>query len=158
MIKLIAVLVALGELEVVRGRGRGHSNRYRITIAHEAPDDRSAEDDLDQPKGKGSPRPRIFEDPAEGSEEEDQPKGKPYLYLLPTLAEMEKVNDPEEKVKSDPLKGQPSVDSKEVLRTSKEKTEREPFAVEKVNDPDLDALRVRSRRHLATTRRRSRQR
>jgi hypothetical protein len=141
VIKLIAVLVALGELEVVRGRGRGHSNRYRITIAHEAHSDRSAEEDPDQPKGQGSPRPRVFEAPAEGSEEEeDQPKGKPYLYLLPTLAETEQVNDPEEKVKSDPRKGQPRVDSKEVLRTLKEKTEREPFAMEKVNDPDLDAL------------------
>jgi biotin operon repressor len=116
IIKLIKSLEALGELEVLRGHGRGQSNRYRITIAHEAHSDRSDE-----------------EDP-------DQPKGKPYLYLLPTLADMEQVNDPKEKVKSDPLKGQPSVDSKEVLRTSKERTEREPFAIEKVNGPDLDAL------------------
>ena len=50
VIKLIGVLEALGELEVLRGHGRGQSNRYRITIAHEAPDERSDEDDPDQRK------------------------------------------------------------------------------------------------------------
>src|SRR5262245_57471942 len=44
VIKLVKALEALGELEVQRGHGRGHSNRYRVTIAHEAPQDR--------PKGK----------------------------------------------------------------------------------------------------------
>jgi DNA-binding IscR family transcriptional regulator len=40
VIKLIGVLEALGELEVQRGHGRGYSNRYRVTIAHEAPPER----------------------------------------------------------------------------------------------------------------------
>jgi hypothetical protein len=137
VIKLIAALIALGELEVIRGHGRGHSNRYRITIAHEAIPDRPAEDDIDQPKGKA---PSDHHPPAWSAEDHpDQPKGKPYLYLLPTPADMEKVNDPEEKVKSDPLKGKPSVDSKEVLRTSKEKIERGIFDLEKVKGQDLAA-------------------
>lgn len=134
VIKLIKVLEALGELEVYRGHGRGHSNRYRITIAHEAPQDRSEEDEDDQPKGKAPWRPPPPEDPAEGSEDDanDQPKGKPRLYLLPTPPEWEKVNDP-------PQKGKASVDSKEVLRTVKENTKRESFDIEKVKDLDPGA-------------------
>jgi hypothetical protein len=58
VLKLILILVARGELEVLRGHGRGHSNRYRITIAHEAPPGRSDEDDPDQAKGKAPPGPR----------------------------------------------------------------------------------------------------
>jgi len=106
VLKLILILEALGELEVERGHGRGHSNHYRITIAHEASDERPAEDDPDQAKGKGSRRPQVPEDPAEGPEEDDdaQPKGKAHLYLLPTPAEWEKVNDPAEKVNDPPPK------------------------------------------------------
>jgi hypothetical protein len=37
LLKLIRTLEALGELEVRRGRGRGHSNHYRIIIYHEPP-------------------------------------------------------------------------------------------------------------------------
>jgi Helix-turn-helix domain len=138
VLKLILVLVALGELAVERGLGRGHCNRYRITIAHEAHDERSDEADPDQAKGKAHEMPQAPEDPTEGSEEadDDQPKGKAHLYLLPPLPEREKVNDPPEKVKSDPEKGQASVSSKAVLRTVKENTKREAFAraPEKVND------------------------
>ena len=39
-LKLITVLEDLGELEVHRGRGRGHPNHYRITICHEPPPER----------------------------------------------------------------------------------------------------------------------
>jgi len=140
VIKLICLLEALGELEVYRGHGRGHSNRYRITIAHEAPEGRSEEDEDDQPKGKGSGNGPAPEDPAEGSEEDDddQPKGKPRLYLVPTPTEWEKVNDPQEKVNDPPQKGQASVNSKEVLRTVKENTEREPLNIEKVKDLNAD--------------------
>jgi Helix-turn-helix domain len=140
VLKLIDALIALGELEVVRGRGRGHSNRYRITIAHEAPEDRPDEDDMDHVKGKESGNCRAPEDPAEGSEEDedDHPKGKPRLYLLPPLPEMEKVNTTPEKVKLDPGKGKPSVTSKEVLRTSKETTERVALDLEKVKGQELD--------------------
>jgi hypothetical protein len=35
LLKLIHALEALGELEVRRGRGRGHPNHYRITIGYE---------------------------------------------------------------------------------------------------------------------------
>jgi hypothetical protein len=129
VLKLITVLIALGELEVLRGHGRGHSNRYRVTIAHEAPPERSAEEQDDQPKGQGRadqhPPPWSIED------YDDQPKGKPKLYLLPSAIETEKVNDP-------PQKGQASVDAKEVLRTSKENTERDAPLSEKVKDPDHD--------------------
>jgi Helix-turn-helix domain len=41
IIKLIRELERLDELEVTRGRGRGHSNHYRILLHHEAPPDPS---------------------------------------------------------------------------------------------------------------------
>jgi DNA-binding transcriptional MocR family regulator len=96
VIKLIRDLEAFGELEVRRGHGRGHANRYRITIAHEVQPDEPPE------------------------ENDDQPKGKPYLYLLPS----EKVKEGAEKVKDDPRKGKESLYSKEVLWTLKENPER----------------------------------
>jgi hypothetical protein len=54
LLKLIRALEALGELEVRRGRGRGHSNHYQITICHEPPP---------EPPRKGNPRENLF--PAE---------------------------------------------------------------------------------------------
>jgi hypothetical protein len=136
VLKLIAVLIALGELEVLRGHGRGHSNRYRVTIAHEAAPEPSEEDNNDQLKGKG--RADQHRPPGSLEDHADQPKGKPYLYLLPMPTETEKVNDPLGKVNADPGKGQASVDSKEVLRTLKEKTERSAPLSEKVKDEDPD--------------------
>jgi hypothetical protein len=134
VLKLITGLVALGELEVLRGQGRGHPNRYRITIAHEAHDERPDEDDPDQAKGKARPDQHP---PARSDEDnDDRVKGKPYLYLLPTPTDMEKVNDDAEKVNTDPGKGKASVNPKEVLRTSKDNTERVAFEMEKVKDPD----------------------
>jgi hypothetical protein len=108
VIKLIGVLEALGELEVQRGHGRGHSNHYRVTIAHEVPPERWEEDN------------------------DDQPKGKPKLYLLTP----EKVKAEREKVNKYPGKGQPSVNSKEVLRTSQDNTQRGALEIEKVNALD----------------------
>ena len=147
VIKLICLLEALGELEVLRGHGRGHSNRYRITIAHEVPDERSDEEEDDQAKGKAHERPLAPDDPAEGSKEDgdDQPKGKPYLYLLPTPTEGEKVNATPEKVNDAPQKGKLSLNSKEVFHTVKENTERVAFAPErkKVNDPGTCELEKR---------------
>jgi DNA-binding transcriptional MocR family regulator len=96
VIKLLGELERRGELAIQRGHGRGHSNCYRVTMHHEAPPERSAED------------------------EDDQPKGKPTLYLLP----LEKVKEGTEKVKSPPEKGKAWLSSKEVLRTSKEFIER----------------------------------
>jgi biotin operon repressor len=111
VIHLIRTLEALGELEVRRGHGRGHPNRYRVTIAHEASPERSIEDD------------------------DDQPKGQPRLYLLTP----EKVNEGAEKVNDTPGKGQAGLDPKEVLRTSKDTTERVAIDMEKVKDKDPDA-------------------
>jgi len=110
VIHLIRTLEALGELEVGRGHGRGHPNRYRVTIDYEAPPEGSTEGD------------------------DDPPKGKPTLYLL----KPEKVNEGAEKVKGDPGKGQASVNPKEVLRTSKHTTERAAIEMEKVKAPDAD--------------------
>jgi hypothetical protein len=143
VLKLIAVLVALGELEVLRGHGRGHANRYRITIAHEAPQELLAEDNDDQPKGKA--RADQHRPPGSPEDDADQAKGKPYLYLLPTPTETEKINDPLEKVNADPGKGKTSVDSKEVLRTSKDKTERVAPLLEKVKDQDNDEWVMQNR-------------
>jgi hypothetical protein len=110
VIHLIRTLEALGELEVRRGHGRGHPNRYRVTLDHEAPPEGSPEDD------------------------DDPPKGKPMLDLLKpekVKAEVEKVNDP-------PEKGQASVDPKEVLRTFKNNTERGSLVKVKGQDRTTD--------------------
>ena len=80
VIHLIRTLEALGELEVRRGHGRGHPNRYRVTLDHEVSPERSTEDD------------------------DDRPKGQPRLYLLTP----EKVNEGAEKGKDTPGKGQGS--------------------------------------------------
>jgi hypothetical protein len=137
VLKLITVLIALGELEVLRGQGRGHPNRYRITIAHEAaPEESFEEDNDDQAKGQGhaDQHPPLWSI----EDNDDHPKGKPYLYLLPMPPETEKVNAAPEKVNGGPGKGKASVNSKEVLRTLKEKTERGTLSAmaEKVKDPD----------------------
>jgi hypothetical protein len=51
LLKLIRALEALGELEVCRGRGRGHPNHYRITLAYEPPPD---------PPEKGNPQENLL--------------------------------------------------------------------------------------------------
>jgi len=93
VIKLVKALEALGELEVLRGHGRGHSNRYRMTIAHEAPPDRPPEEE-DQVKGKAPSYPPHPDRSTENNP--DYPKGKPRFYLLPS----EKVKPEPEKVNS----------------------------------------------------------
>jgi hypothetical protein len=86
-IKLIRALEALGELEVCRGRGRGHANHYRVTIWHEPPRARSAQGDPDQLKGNPSgdhfPEEKVI-GPAEkvtGPPEKDNPSGYPKEIL-----------------------------------------------------------------------------
>ena len=58
LLNMIQSLEALGDLEVRRGRGRGHSNHYRITLRYEPPPERSEQDNDDQLKG--NPRENHF--------------------------------------------------------------------------------------------------
>jgi Helix-turn-helix domain len=58
LLKMIRSLEALGELEVRRGRGRGHSNHYRIMLCHEPPPERPEDDNNDHVKG--NPRGNHF--------------------------------------------------------------------------------------------------
>jgi hypothetical protein len=87
LLKMIRSLEAFGELEVRRGRGRGHSNHYRITLYHEPPPERPEESNNDHVKGN--------------------PRGNPLLG--------EKVIDEPEKVIEGALNGNPSGYSKERL-------------------------------------------
>jgi hypothetical protein len=97
LLKLIGALEALGELEVRRGRGRGHPNHYRVTIHHEPPP---------APRRKGNPSDNHFPeekviDPAEKVIEAPG-KGNPSGYskerlerkLLETVAREKVIDDP----------------------------------------------------------------
>jgi hypothetical protein len=99
LLKLMHTLEALGELEVRRGRGRGHPNHYRITIGHEPPP---------LPRRKGNPSDDHFPgekviDPAEKVIETPE-KGNPSDYskerlerkLLERLAREKVIEDPGE--------------------------------------------------------------
>ena len=80
ILKMIRGLEALGELKVQRGRGRGHSNHYRITMCHER---------LPESPRKGNSEENLF--PGEkviGESEkviEGSLKGNPNGYSKETL-------------------------------------------------------------------------
>lgn len=58
LLKLITILESLGELEVRRGRGRGHPNHYRITIDHEPPPGRQRKGN---PSGDHFPQEKVID-------------------------------------------------------------------------------------------------
>jgi helix-turn-helix protein len=98
LLKLIAALEALGELEVRRGRGRGHPNHYRITITHEPPPERPRKGNPGENGCLGEKVIDVAEKVIEGAE-----KGNPSGYSKEIL-EREKLESsgPEKVTAHDP--------------------------------------------------------
>lgn len=96
LLKLIGVLEALGELEVRRGRGRGHPNHYRITLQYEPAPGPSRKG---HPKENLSAREKVIGpaekviDAAEKGHPRDYPKGILERTSLERVA-LEKVIGP----------------------------------------------------------------
>jgi hypothetical protein len=78
LLKLIHALEALGELEVRRGRGRGHPNHYRVTIVHEPPPETprkgNPRDDYSSGKKVIGEAEKVIGAPEKGNPSDD-PKG-----------------------------------------------------------------------------------
>lgn len=96
ILKMLQALEALGELEVRRGRGRGHANHYRMTIHHEPPP---------APRRKGNPRENLLsEEKVIGGAEkviEDPEKGNPSDYSKERLERKDLETGAREKVIED---------------------------------------------------------
>jgi hypothetical protein len=97
ILKMLQALEALGELEVRRGCGRGHSNHYRITIAHESPPQRprkgNPSDDLLPAEKVIGGAEKVIEAPEKGNPSGDS-KERLERKILETGAREKVIEEP----------------------------------------------------------------